>query len=40
MVDCIISMFNLQESEAIKLLEADKFNFDKTVDKITKNRLK
>ncbi len=27
----------MQESEAIKLLESEKFNFDKVVDKIKKN---
>lgn len=40
MVDSIMSMFNIQENEAIKLLEADKFNFDRAVDRLTKGRLK
>ena len=37
MVDSLIDMFQLPQPEAIKLLEADDFNFDKAVDRITKN---
>jgi hypothetical protein len=40
MVDSLIDMFALSESEAIRTLEADKFNFDKAVDRITKSRQK
>jgi hypothetical protein len=40
MVDILKSMFQLQESEAIKHLEAEGFDFDKSVERIKKMRQK
>ena len=37
MIDSLIDMFNITEGEAIKFLEAQDFDFDKTVNKIKKN---
>jgi len=40
MVDSLIDMFALTESETIKILETEDYNFDRAVDRITKNRQK
>jgi predicted RNA binding protein YcfA (HicA-like mRNA interferase family) len=40
MIDSLKDMFQLTESEAIKYLETDGFDFDKAVNKVHRHRQK